>query len=393
MTLIENKSSDAEIVRFLSDVALGSPRDAELAAKLAVVLADSGSRFCRPNAATADVASTGGPSSLSTLLCPLFLRVGGLEVPKLGVPGRPAGGIDCLAQIAGYKTTLNDDELHVAMGRAGYAHFLSSGRFAPLDARVFKLRQEHGFQEVPTLVAASLLSKKIAVGLTTACLDVRVAHHGNFGRTMAEAEENATMFARAAALVGIAGRPVLTDGSTPYQPYVGRKEALAALADVFSSTADSWLQEHVETCRRLSIAAAPADRAPLIQAAEAGDLRHAFMENVAAQGAEEEAFSEAVRKARGGARLEILADGDGRVSVSLEAVRRCLVAAQATGPNKDVAFPDPAGVILLKRPGDVVLKGEALATVRVDVDSMVGRLKQDLCAAISVGGDSREART
>lgn len=329
---------------------------------------------------------------MSTLLCPLFLRVGGLEVPKLGVPGRPAGGIDCLAQITGYKTTLNTDEVNETLNRAGYAHFLSSGRFAPLDSRVFKLRQVHGFQEVPTLVAASLLSKKIAVGLTTAGLDVRVAHHGNFGRSMAEAEENAKMFARAAALVGIAGRPVLTDGSVPYQPYVGRKEALAALVDVFSGTADSWLREHVETCRRLSIAAAPADREPLIQAAEAGDLCHAFMENLAAQGAEEEAFGEAVRKAHGGARLEILADGDGRVSVSLEAVRRCLVTAQATGPNKEVAFPDPAGVILLKRPGDVALKGEALATVRVDSESMVGWLKQNLSAAIGVKSDPRKVR-
>lgn len=381
--MIGNNSSDTEIAGFLSDVAQNNPRDAELAAKLAVVLAESGSKFRRQNADTADVASTGGPSSLSTLLCPLFLRVGGLEVPKLGVPGRPAGGIDCLAQIAGYKTELDDSELEAAMNRAGYAHFLSADRFAPLDARVFKLRQKHGFQEVPTLVAASLLSKKIAVGVRTAGLDVRIAAHGNFGRTVSEGQENAQMFARAAELVGIVGRPVLTDGSTPYQPYIGRKEALAALADVFSGTASPWLGEHVETCRRLSVAAAPADRAHLIQAAEAEGLRRAFVENVAAQGADEEAFEEAVRKARS-VRLEILADCDGRVSVSLEAVRRCLVAAQATDSGMGRAFPDPAGVILLKRPGDFVRKGEAVAGARVDVEAMVDKLTQGLRDAISV---------
>ncbi len=59
----------------------------------------------------ADVASTGGPSSLSTLLSPLFLRAGGAVVPKLGVPGRPAGGIDCLAQIPGYRTELSAQEV------------------------------------------------------------------------------------------------------------------------------------------------------------------------------------------------------------------------------------------------------------------------------------------
>lgn len=382
--MIGNDSSDAEIADFLSDVAQLAPRDAEVAAKLAVVLAESGSRFRRPNADTADVASTGGPSSLSTLLCPLFLRVGGLEVPKLGVPGRPAGGIDCLAQIAGYKTELDDSALDAVMNRAGYAHFLSSGRFAPLDARVFKLRQEHGFQEIPTLVAASLLSKKIAVGLTTAGLDVRVAGHGNFGRSMDEAEENAQMFARAAELVGIVGRPVLTDGSSPYQPYIGRNEALAALADVFSGVASPWLLEHRETCRRLSIAAAPADKAPLIQAAEGAALRGAFMDNLAAQGADEAAFDDAVRKAHSGPRIQILADGDGRVSVSLEAIRRCLVVAQAIVSDAGPIFPDPAGVILLKRPGDVAHKGEAVASVRVDVESIVETVMQGLRAAIGV---------
>lgn len=381
--MIEQTSSDAEIAGFLSDVARTAPRNAELAAKLAIVLAESGRKFRRPNAEAADVASTGGPSSLSTLLCPLFLRAGALEVPKLGVPGRPAGGIDCLAQIAGYKTELNDSELEAVMNRAGYAHFLSSGRFAPLDARVFRLRQEYGFQDVPTLVAASLLAKKIAVGLTTAGLDVRVAAHGNFGRTMAEGQENARMFARAAELVGIVGRPVLTDGSTPYQPYIGRKEALAALADIFSGTASPWLLEHVETCRRLSIAAAPADRVSLIQAAQAADLRRAFMVNVAAQGAEEQAFDDAVRKARR-VRLEILADCDGRVSVALEAVRRCLVAAQTADATTGSRFPDPAGVVLLKRPGETARKGEALARVRVDSELRADTLNRDLRAAVTV---------
>jgi len=381
--MIAYNSSDVEIANFLSEVARTAPRNAQLAAKLAIVLAESGRKFIRQNAQVADVASTGGPSSLSTLLCPLFLRVGGLEVPKLGVPGRPAGGIDCLAQIAGYSTQLNDLELEAVMNRAGYAHFLSSGRFAPLDARVFKLRQERGFQEVPTLVAASLLSKKLAVGLTTAGLDVRVAAHGNFGRSMAEAEENAQMFAHAAELVGIVGRPVLTDGSTPYQPYIGRKEALAALADIFSGTASPWLLEHVETCRRLSIAAAPADRVSLIQAAQSADLRRAFMVNVAAQGADEQAFDDAVRKARR-VRLEIVADCDGCVSVSLEAVRRCLVAAQAADETTGSRFPDPAGMVLLKRPGETARRGEALARVRVDSELLVGTLNRDLRAAVTV---------
>ena len=180
-------------------------------------------------------------------------------VPKLGVPGRPAGGIDCLAQIGGYATAFDAEQLRGVLTRAGYAHFLADGRFAPLDARVFKLRQQHGSQEVPTLVAASLLSKKLAVGVQRAGLDVRVSPYGNFGSSWNEARTNARLFIRAAAQHSVQAYPVLTDGRQPYQPCIGRSEALLALASVFDGSASGWLAEHVEQCRALALAVAPED--------------------------------------------------------------------------------------------------------------------------------------
>jgi hypothetical protein len=86
---------------------------------------------------TADLASTGGPSSLSTLLGPLYLHSYEFIVPKLGVPGRPAGGIDVLAQLPGYKIRLNLSEINDVIERCGYAHFLADENFAPLDATFF----------------------------------------------------------------------------------------------------------------------------------------------------------------------------------------------------------------------------------------------------------------
>ena len=383
--MINPQSNDEDIIEFLKSVAQQHAKDPRLAAEFAVVLANSGSKFVRKRALTADVASTGGPASLSTLLCPLFLRVAGLEVPKLGVPGRPAGGIDCLAQIPGYKTSLTDSELEAVMDEAGYAHFLTSGRYAPFDARVFKLRQQNRFQDIPTLVVASLLSKKLAVGVATAGLDIRVAPHGNFGQTMAEAKENAELFVQAAELLGVVGRPLLTDGSVPYQPYIGRSEALAALADVFMGAANAWLQGHVETCRRLSLAVVPAERVPLVETATGEDLYRAFKANVVAQGASEAGFEDAVLKSRCGTHLEVHAGSSGEVSVSLEGIRRLLVQAQsAAAVEGGTEFPDPVGIVLQRSPGDAVVKGDVLATVRIDDESIRNSLLVELSAMICV---------
>src|SRR5690348_1284014 len=90
---LESNASVANMQAVVDAVTAGCVTDADLAS-LSSTLARSGEQKRFPsNVHTADIASTGGPSSLSTLLGPLYLRALGFHVPKLGVPGRPAGGI------------------------------------------------------------------------------------------------------------------------------------------------------------------------------------------------------------------------------------------------------------------------------------------------------------
>ena len=225
--------SDDSIRRAIEEVQSNCPDDPEVAAYIARKLAGSGNVISPSGDLVADVASTGGPSSLSTVISPLYLRAAGAIVPKLGVPGRPAGGIDCLAQIPYFKTMLSTAEVYKVLDSSGYAHFLASNEFAPVDGKMFRLRQEAGAQAVPGLVTASLLAKKLAVGIKHMGLDIRVSPYGNFGTDWVSAVENARLFVKTATLVGIEASPVLTDGQYPYQPYLGRSETLVALDDLF----------------------------------------------------------------------------------------------------------------------------------------------------------------
>ena len=357
-------SPSEETMRAIVDEArTGRMKDDEVA-YLSTTLAKSGSlRLIPPDQFAVDLASTGGPSSLSTLLGPLFLRALGCIVPKLGVPGRPAGGVDTLAQLPGYRVNLADDEVASCLDRSGYVHFLANDDHAPLDAILFRFRRKTGTQSVPELAIASILAKKIAVGLHRAGLDIRVAPHGNFGASWDEARRNAQRFTRVSTSVGIDSVCFLTDARFPYQPYLGRGESLLALSEVFSGTAELSLKTHASQC--LAMACAVADVSGVNMNSRMTEAEKHFHENLLVQGSNPNAFEEYVERVRLGHRFEYVSKDHGFVLFQLDKMRDLILQFQAVGANDATAFPDGIGMKLCKLPGELVQPGELLATIRV----------------------------
>lgn len=333
-------------------------------AELASGLAASGARIASSRRA-ADLASTGGPSSLSTLLCPLQLRARGLTVPKLGVPGRPAGGIDVLQTLTGYQAELEPDAAQAALDRSGYIHLLADERWTPLDARLFAYRQREGAQTVSALVIASILAKKLASGATGAGLEIRVAPHGNFGANLDDARLNARRYNAVGELLGL--RPVcaLTDATCPYQPFIGRGEALVGLAEVLAGRARGWLAEYQLLCQRMADAVAGAIWTDTTDAVQPAALREAHDEMLTVHGVEVTSFDERVEEVRVAPRTIVRAMQAGVVAYDLGKLRNLLVARQqAEAVHSADAVPDPAGVIL-EAPGGVEVEvGAALMSIR-----------------------------
>lgn len=351
----------ANMRRVVGAAARGHLLDADLA-YLASLLAGSGRtrpRAC--NATTADVPSSGGPSSLTTLLCPLHLRALGFVVPKLGVPGRPAGGIDVMAQIPGYRATFTGAEFNSILAKVGYAHCLAQDDLASLDARFFDFRQSVGAQSMTELAIASILAKKLALGVKHVALDVRVAAHGNFGTTWAIARENAKRFCRVSRLIGIHSVCVLTDGSVPCQPFLGRGESLWALHDVFEGTACPLLNAHANLCFRVAAAAVGGctDSQP-----GRTRLKTVFSEHVVAQGSDYFSFEKKVDQVRRSSRFAVLAQQEGFLKIDLGALRSILVDIQTRSRSKG-SFPDPCGLILRLPAGAYVWRGDVVASARM----------------------------
>lgn len=353
---------------------------------LAEALAQSGQIIAFEEFDTYDVASTGGPSSLSTLLCPLYLAAAGGYVPKLGVPGRPAGGIDVLQQIPGFNSKIPSNQLEAVLHESRYAHFISEGIYAPLDADTFRYRKSIDAQAIPELVVASLIAKKVAVDVKKIGLDVRIAKHGNIGSTFAAGHSFAIKFLELARMFDRNAVCFLTDASAPFQPFIGRGEALIALSKIFEGCSCSWLQKHNQLCGKMSEGLLLA-----CKTVSSGSLKQAFENNICAQGSKFELFLAKVNEIQSQPRHLVIADKDGYVHYNLLQIRNFITYYQSK-EERHIIFPDPVGIELLASEEENVLKGQPLVSIRYADPGILPNLPNDAKGFLRIDANPRRSR-
>lgn len=384
--------ADDVAMRDLVEAARGDKLDDDDIAELANGLATSGARLPLDQQA-GDVASTGGPSSLSTLICPLQLRARGVNVPKLGVPGRPAGGVDTLQTIPGFRGALDPEAARAALIRFGYIHLRADERWAPLDATLFAYRQREGAQTLAPLVIASILAKKLAAGATGAGLEIRIAEYGNFGGDPDEARRNARRYKAVASPLGLRPVCMLTEATRPYQPYIGRGEALLALGEILAGRARGWLADHHALCQRMADAVATALGIDAADSVPLAALGRAHDNLLAAHGTRRSSFERRVDDVRSASRTTVRAERAGVVHYDLSRLRDLLVRRQRLEPAVAAGRPpDTAGVILESPAGAKVQVDEPVMSIRVPPGERELATELASCARVRPGEDGA-ART
>jgi pyrimidine-nucleoside phosphorylase len=214
---------DYQMAAFLMAVYFAGMTDREVSTLTDIMIA-SGERVDLSDlpGIKVDKHSTGGVGDKTSLIAAPIAAAAGVMVPMISGRGlgHTGGTLDKLEAIPGFRTNLTLDEFKAQVAKLGLAFIGQTPEIAPADGKLYSLRDATATVESIPLIASSIMSKKVAVGLDALVLDVKVGS-GAFMKKQVDARRLAQM------MVGIGRRldkrvtALITDMSQPLGYAVG----------------------------------------------------------------------------------------------------------------------------------------------------------------------------
>ena len=338
-----------------------------------------------------DKHSTGGVGDKTSLAVGPIVAACGVPFGKMSGRGlgHTGGTLDKLESIPGFRVELTTEEFVEQVRDVGLAIIGQTANLVPADKLLYALRDVTATVDNVSLIAASIMSKKIAAGADAIVLDVKVGD-GAFMKTIEDARELARLMLELGKHAGREVVCVLTDMDQPLGQAVGNaleiRETISTLRGegppdfselVLDASAHLLALSDLglnETAARERAAAAVEDSSALERyerwiAAQGGDPAESALpvapvvHEVAAVGA---GYVRAI----------------GAVDIGLAALR--LGAGRQT---KDEDIDHAVGIRCLKKRGDAVAEGEAIAEVHARTDEAAEEARTEVLAAYELGDD------
>jgi pyrimidine-nucleoside phosphorylase len=389
---------DYQISALLMAVFFRGLEPAELAA-LTDAMIDSGDRlrFDGHPVPVADKHSTGGVGDKVSLLLAPMVASCGVAVPMMSGRGlgHTGGTLDKLESIPGFRTNLSLAEARAQIDRLGCAMLGQTPEIAPADKRLYALRDVTATVESIPLIAASIMSKKLAEGLNGLVLDVKTGS-GAFLKETDRAIELARTMIALGATRGCPTVALLTAMDRPLGRACGNalevEEAIEGLRG--SGPADLMAVTYalgVEMLLLVGVAATPDEaRRRLENAVASGRALETFGRIIEAQGGNPQVVDdpgvlpqaqavEVYRAERGGIVERVEPRRLGRAIVELGGGRT----------KVEDTVDATVGFVVTCKPGDEVRAGEPIASVFARDSAGIAIGMAALGEAVSIG-DSGE---
>jgi thymidine phosphorylase len=329
---------------------------------------------------TVDKHSTGGVGDKVSLVLAPLVAACGVAVPQLSGRGlgHTGGTLDKLESIPGWRASLSVPEMYAQLADVGAVICAAGAGLAPADRKLYALRDVTGTVESIPLIAASIMSKKIAEGTAALVLDVKVGT-GAFMPDLDQARALATTMVDLGRDHGVAVTALLTAMDVPLGRTVGNALEVTEAVDTLRDGGPADLREVTLALAEAMLSAAGVDADPAAALAD-GSAFAVWERMISAQGGDPSAPLPAATHVE-----TVTADRSGVVS-RLDA-RGVGVAAWRLGAGrarKEDAVDPGAGIICRVRPGDAVKAGDVLLELHTDSPDRVERARQSLDGAVEV---------
>ncbi len=345
-----------------------------------------------------DKHSTGGIADTTTLvLIPLVAACG---VPVVKMSGRglgfTGGTIDKLDAIPGFKTDLPTDRAIAQAARIGAVILAQTDDLTPADKKLYALRDVTGTIESIPLIAASIMSKKIAAGADAIVLDVKCGS-GAFMPDLPSARALAQQMVAIGEQVGRRVVAVISGMDQPLGNLIGNSLEVLEAIDILQGRVQGDLLDVVLTLgsEMLQLGKrATSDeeaRTLLHSALDSGAAAAKFRELITAQGGDPRVVDDPSRLPQASQKTVIRAGRDGKLNLIHAAeLGRALIAAGGGRERKGEAIDLSAGLILHKRLGDPIEAGDVLIEVFANDETRLANAAAIAGQALVISGDESQ---
>lgn len=313
---------------------------------------------------TVDKHSTGGVGDKTTLVVASIVASLGVKVPKMSGRGlgHTGGTIDKLESIPGFRVDLTEEEFKKQLNEVGACIISQTKNLAPLDKKVYALRDVTGTVESIPLIATSVMSKKIASGADKIIIDVKVGTGA-----LLKNQKDAIEISRIMKLIGKHyGREVetmITYMDIPLGTSIGNALEILEVTKILCNEENNYL---VALCKSLSSKMIQMALGKTINQAnqmveeslKSGKAYQKFLEIIKAQGGDLSGLrvsrnTQDIVSTRNGHVIDMNAYNFGKLSLDLGGGR----------VTKEDKIDPSVGVVLKKKIGDDVKIGDVLFTL------------------------------
>ncbi|MBA3440563.1 MAG: thymidine phosphorylase [Pyrinomonadaceae bacterium] len=329
-----------------------------------------------------DKHSTGGVGDKTSLIVAPLAAATGLCVPMISGRGlsHTGGTLDKLEAIPGFRVHLSLAEFRSILERTGCAIMGQTAEIAPADKKLYALRDVTATVESIPLIAASIMSKKLAEGLDGLVLDIKTGD-GAFMKRMRDARRLAQTLVQIGERAGVRTVALITDMDQPLGLAVGNALEVIECCETLRGRGPQDLTRlSVELTAQMLLADGASDqmseaRKHVRDLLQSGAGLQKFRELIEAQGGDsrvvddytlmpQAAHREALTSERGGYIASVAAEIIGTASMLLGA-----------GRVRVEDRIDPAvGLVLNKKIGDQVHEGEPLLFIHYNSDERLGEV-------------------